>query len=111
MSNVLSLVTGGADPLVRSRPLAGFLVSARGSYRYSGSGTRASRGPEATPQGVRPTIGADVREWGKYQEHAIFPGAPSFHNIRGYCDTGISTDPPGRHRNPRVPEMACRRAS
>jgi len=69
----------GADPLVRSRP-PGRLVGGRSNLTLrEKSGTRASRGPEGAPQGVRPTNYAECASARKLSDIGL---KPTLHRFR-----------------------------
>ena len=76
---------GGADALggaLRARRPPGRLLDDRRCLILRGrSGTRASRGPEGTPQGIRPTINAESYLSGKVSDIGLQPspkGTPGF---------------------------------
>src|ERR1039458_8199238 len=66
---------GGADALGGAlwarRPPGRLLNDRRCPILRGKSGTRASRGPEGTPQGVRPTINAESHLSGKVSDIAM----------------------------------------
>ena len=63
--------SGGADPQVRGRPPGRLFDGGKRLILLGKSGTRASRGPEGTPQGVRPTNYAESHDWKNEWHYAL----------------------------------------